>query len=312
MAFSINGSNPYSRYTMPTVGQPAAYGANTALGQMMPPAAAPAFSAAPTQAFTHTASSQMFGATGYPLGTPNSSGFAPPNRLPGAAGYNPFGLNRPFNAPYSPTGYPYQTPVIYANPAALSQQEKQKKYWSKFMLNTGSTLAGLSLAAYFGMKILPKAIVNEMGVQVKNNLLSKNTRKAMLASKARELLVAPDTPKWIKDLIQKDLSSKNGNTLSKWQKAKLEKILLEKSETSEVASAFLKDSLTQTMADPKFQQSTANFMHTTFDDKFQTEFSGKMIDSIQKAAEEKNVIGWLHKKIQQTLKDNGSWLSRFV
>jgi hypothetical protein len=161
------------------------------------------------------------------------------------------------------------------------------------------------------MKILPKAIVSEMGIQVKNNLLSRNTKDAMLKSKARELLADANTPQWIKDLIQKDLHAKPGQTLSKWQKAKLEKVLLDKAESSEVASAFLRDSLTRTMADPKFKQSTANFMQTTFDDKFQREFSDKMVDAIQKSAEEKNIIGWLYQEAQQTLKKNGSWLSRF-
>ncbi len=338
MAFSNYGNsayNPaYNRYA-PFYGNQAAYGANNVLGQM-PPVASPLPGTAPTQSFTPSpgayGNSQTFGASGYPSnasysstanppGIPNSPGYQQPYRMPTASyGYNTtatsFVPGRPISpagyAPYSPTAYPYyHPPMLYAAQASLSQQAQRKKYWSKFILNTGSTLAGLSLAAYFGMKILPKAIVSEMGIQVKNNLLSRNTKAAMLKNKARELLADANTPQWIKDLIQKDLHGKPGQALSKWQKAKLEKVLLDKAESSEVASAFLRDSLTRTMADPQFKQSTANFMQTTFDDKFQREFSDKVIDSIQKSAQEKNIIGWLYQEAQQTLKKNGSWLSRF-
>jgi len=189
MAFSIYGNNAYNpvynRYA-PSYGNQPAYGANSNFGQLQSPVASPLPGTIPTQGFPPSpgaySNSQTFGANGYsnasynpmpnPIGTPNGLSYQQPYRTPAAQ----FSPGRPFNpasyAPY-PAASPYQ---LYASQASLSQQEQRKKYWSKFILNTGSTLAGLSLAAYFGMKILPKAIVSEMGIQVKNNLLSRNTK----------------------------------------------------------------------------------------------------------------------------------------
>src|SRR5262249_5311669 len=159
------------------------------------------------------------------IGLPVQNRLPPAN--PGNYGYYPSirsSPNRPLNpagyGPYASAGYPYyQQSIMYANQAALSLQEQQKKYWAKFMLNTGSTLAGLSLAAYFGMKILTKAIVSEMGVQIKNNLLPRASKETLLKHKRQELLRSAETPKWLKDLIGKD-----PKTLTTWQKAKLEKV----------------------------------------------------------------------------------------
>lgn len=341
MAFNVNGYNAYNPYRYNTGPiRPMAMPA-VSFGHMV----APTDSFNPTNPALNTTSYQAFTATPYYTGMaypnlasqptqPFLSTLAP--SLPGINRFQP-AYNNPYTAlntrpaynPFPGNAFPQYatTPtIIYANPPGPSQQEQRKKSWVKFMMNTGSTLAGLSLAAYFGMKILPKAIVGEMGTQVKNNLLSNNSKKLLLDEKLQNLLKSPDTPKSIKELLRKD-----PKTLNRWQLAKREKVLLESCESSEVAAKFLQDSLTQAVsgdfgnqlldkmqAEKHLKERLSNI---TGDKVFMEEMKKNVVDNfvtplsdtyLKNEKNLKEVTDKLAATVLQSIRDKGGLLGRWV
>lgn len=339
MAFNVTGYNAYNpyqasariprptiqpavsfgHYATPTIGptidtfNPTPSTPFSAANPVNYPAATPTFYSTPSPSLGGTGGFNPSYAAPYPLATQPLSQF---NSFP----------QRTYTS-YIPRGQNAAPTIIYAMPPELSQQEQRKKYWSKFVMNTGSTLVGLGLAAYFGMKILPKAIVGEMGTQVKNNLLSSHTRKDLLDKKVEELLASPKTPKSVKELLQKD-----PDTLGRWQQARREKLLLEHCETSEVFSKFLQDSFKQTFtedyskelltrmkAEEQIKESLSNI---TSDKPFmeglknnvQDNFITPLADKYMKDEEtlRKEVTDKLAGAFIQSMKDKGGFLSRWA
>lgn len=332
MAFNVTGYNATTPYP-PNYGTPRRPATNAVpFGHMVPSAPAP----------NPTFPASNFNTPPYPpspyqTATPNYSGIystipktslfpqsytQPPISYPapslntGIGGYRP-----PYAAPANPYARPAYNPapyytapptIIYAMPPEITPEQQRKKYWSKFALNTGSTLAGLGLAAYFGMKILPKAIVGEMGTQVKHNLLPSKSRKDLLEAKLKELLKSPDTPKSVKDLLSKDPA-----TLNRWQLAKREKLLLESCESSEVGAKFLQDCLERTWTQDfsehlldKTQveeQLKKRFSNLTSDKKFMAELKKNVLDNFATPSTKE-----LTATLLESIRENGGWLGKFI
>ena len=75
--------------------------------------------------------------------------------------------------------HPPQSMVISLNAPKLTSEEARKNFWMKVGGTTLSIVAGLGIFAYFGMKILPHKIVQEMISQAHKSALNSLTLKSL-------------------------------------------------------------------------------------------------------------------------------------
>jgi hypothetical protein len=72
-----------------------------------------------------------------------------------------------------------QSMVISLNAPKLSAEDIKKNFWLKVGATTISIVAGLGIATYFGMKILPQRIAAEMGHQFHKALLGNSSKEGV-------------------------------------------------------------------------------------------------------------------------------------
>jgi hypothetical protein len=298
MAFNLSGYPSYNHY-MPSYGNMAAY-----------PSVSPDL--------------RPSGITGNRFQPPirPSSYTSPyyPGQLP-APSIQPAINMRTYQPPFSPAS---TTQPIYilpsssndsnnGNSAPLSVYEQRKKFWSKFMMNTGSTLAGLALGAYFGKKLLPQAIAQELGSQFRMAILPQSKKDA-IAKKAEQAVKGTFLSGYRKSRkIQEDINKITlHEALSDCTTEVLEQVRKSDYTKSLKPEEYAKDMVGKVMSDDQVQTYLGDSVKTIItdkilsDDKFKTVLMEKLKSEIDNTAQNATgFTGWLLRKFSSDLAEKG-------